>query len=145
MQTVGTPVAQPLPRRPRRRRLSRRRFIRRTVGGVILAALLIVGFVPTLRYLGYLPRHGTREVTDAWQVVRLSSYRSSVQIRVDECGVEYDGADVARAGRDVRLIVYVRAVAGAHVASCVPFERMPTHVVTLGFVLAKTGRVLPAL
>jgi hypothetical protein len=141
MVTGGETNAGPMPRKPRRRRLSRRRFWRRTAGGVLLVALVVVGFGPAMRLLGYWPRHSA-EVTMNWDLVRISQDRRSVVIRVDECGVDYAGADVMRVGANVQLTVSTRADDDAAKISCTTFAHMPTHVVHLGFVLPTRGYVL---
>src|SRR5436190_13664618 len=143
MQTVGTTVPRPVPRRLRRRRLSRRRFIRRTIGFMLLAAIVVVGCQPTLRYLGYVAPKGKREVAHDWRVVKIAGDRRSVQIRVDVCNARFAGVHVARAGSDVRLTVFERREpVGDSIIDCVPFSQMPTYVVMLGFSLPDAGRVV---
>lgn len=136
------PRGEPQPRKPRRRRISRRRFYRRVIGTLVVAAVLIVATGPTLRYLGYLPRH-RGQVTMRWDLVQLSPDRRSVEIRVDQCGAEYNGTKVKRVGVNVRLTVSVYNDVDGKLA-CVPFDRMPAHVVHFGFTLPADGRVLPS-
>lgn len=49
----------------------------------------MLGFGPTMRLLGYWPRHRA-ELTMEWDVVRISPDRRLVVIRVNECGTECD-------------------------------------------------------
>jgi hypothetical protein len=148
MQSVGAPAGSGTrapSRRARytRRRRSRRRVIRRTLLGVLAAAIAVVGCAPTLRYLGYLPRLGRREGTTRWEVVALAGDRRSAEIRVDTCRARFDGVSLTRVGRDIRLAVFVRPELGAGKVSCVPPARMPSHTVAFGFALPVGGRILP--
>ena len=112
--------------------------------GVVVAAIVVVGCAPTLRYLGYLPRPGRRESTTRWEVVTLSGDRRSAEIRVDTCHARFDGVTVTRVGHDVRLTVFVRQEDDEAKVSCAPLARMPAHSVAFGFVLPAAGRVLAA-
>jgi hypothetical protein len=141
MYDGGAERAAPTPRKPRRRRLSRRRFRRRVAGGVLVVALLVVGTRPVLRTLGILSTSRHTQITMAWDVVRISSDRRAVVIRVDECGVTYAGAAVLRVGNDVQLMVSTRKDDDDKIA-CPTFAHMPTHVVHFGFALQPTGHVL---
>jgi hypothetical protein len=116
------------------------------VGGVVLAVLVVVGGAPTLRFMGLLPHHARRFPVAQWEVVSLSADRRSVQIRVDECGAVYDGTLATKVGHNVRLTVYERDDNERGEPAClnIPFDRMPTHIVMLGFMLPKSGHVLRA-
>lgn len=140
METVGYRGVTPQPRKPRRRRISRRRFYRRVTGTVLVAVVLFFGTVPTLHFFGLLSNqssHATRQ----WDVVRLAPDRRSVVIRVDECSGDFDGASVMRVGRDVRLTVTIDDESPGTV-ECVPFPQMPTHVVRFNFMLPADGTVI---
>ena len=146
MQSVGSATSRGSRSRTRamRRRRSRRRIIRRAVGGVLVAAIVVVGCAPTLRYLGYLPSSDGRESTARWEVVTLSGDRRSAEIRVDICDARFDGVTVTRVGPDARLTVFVLRDHDAAKVSCAPLARMPAHLVAFGFTLPVTGRVLAA-
>ena len=134
--------AAPKPRKPRRRRLSRRRFRRRVAWCVLLLALVLIGTRPALHSLSRLTRHHSH-ITMRWDVVRISGDRRAIVIRVDECGVDYAGADVVRVGANVRLTVSTRPDGDSDGAlTCGRFDEMPTHVVHLGFALPSSGHVL---
>jgi hypothetical protein len=121
--------------------LSRRRFWLRIAWGVFVVGLVAVGFGPSLRFLGYWPRHHP-QVTMQWDIVRLAADRRSVEIRVDECGADYAGTTVTRVGDDVDLMVSTREDDDDGKVACVAFDRMPKHVVHFGFVLPPDGRVI---
>jgi hypothetical protein len=142
MQTVGTTTARPVPRKPRRRRLSRRRLTRRIIVGALVAAVVVVGFMPTLRYFGLVHSLGPRVATNRWEVVSIAANRRSAVIKVDTCHAELDGVDVMRVEHDVRLTVYVRQEHGFAPVSCPAVSRMPTHRVQFGLVLPVDGTVL---
>ena len=109
---------------------------------MLVTAVVVVGCAPTLRYLGYLPELGSREVTMQWQVAHIAADRRSAVIRVDTCHSRFDGARATKVGRDVRLTVFVRQEQRAGKVSCAPLSRMPTRVVEFGFVLPAGGRVV---
>jgi hypothetical protein len=114
------------------------------VYGVLLVALVVVGFAPTLRYLGYLPRLGERQETTHWQVVSVASDRRSAQIQVDVCGARFAGVDVTRVHNDVRLAVYVRKEHGSGKPSCAVLSAMPKQIVVFDFALPRDGMIQPA-
>jgi len=142
MVTGGDGRAVPTPRKPRRRRLSRRRFWRRVGAGALLAALVLIGAPPALHSLRHLASDRELQVTMHWDVVRISSDRRAVVIRVDECGSDYAGTQVSRIGSNVQLTVSTVAEHGVGALTCGSFAEMPTHVVHLGFALPHSGRVL---
>lgn len=107
-----------------------------------MTAVVVVGCAPTLRYLGYLPVSGSREVTLQWQIADLAADRRSAVIRVDTCHTRFDGARATKVGRDVRLTVFVRQEPGGGKVSCPQLSQMPTHVVEFGFVLPPGGHVV---
>jgi hypothetical protein len=131
-----------VPRRPRRRRLSRRRKIRRITLGVVLGAIAIAGFVPTMHYFGLAPGKDDVVMTNEWKVVRVASDRSSVVIRVWSCAARFEHAEVMRDGKNVALAVFVRKQDVSGAVDCGGFGSMPTHVVRLGSMLAPGGHVL---
>jgi hypothetical protein len=114
------------------------------VGCVLVFALLCFGCAPTLRFLGFLPHTGPREVTKEWRVVRIAGDRRSVVIRVVICDARFEGARVTRVGTNGQLTVFDRHLhtARAGLLDCVPFSMMPTYVVKFGFALPVGGRVL---
>jgi hypothetical protein len=111
---------------------------------VIFAAIVVVGFGPALRYLGFLPNLGSREPTMQWNLVRVSSDRMSAVIRVNECAEHFDGASAQRVGNDVRLTVFERAEQSSNRSrvDCAAFSSMPTETVQFGFALPPGGSVL---
>jgi hypothetical protein len=131
--------------RPTRRRLSRRRLFWRSVWCIVVGVIVVVGCVPSLRYLGYIaPRLGKSEVTTQWEVATVAPDRRSVVLRVDVCTAHFDRVRVTRVGKDVRLTVYVRHEHGARPKSCPTLSSMPKRVVQLGFALPAGAHILGA-
>ena len=117
-------------------------MIRRIVVGIVLIAVAIVGFMPTMRYFGLVSASDNVAMTNEWKVVRVNHDRHSVVIRVWSCGARFDGVDVMSEGRNVALAVFVRKQEVSGAIDCAAFDSMPTYVVKLDSALPADGRVL---